>query len=286
MTKYNLMPERNAAAPAVSSSWQKQLTALLGLTPDGRPKLRLVWGQEATHFFMERERLKYIRSRSPVFTGWQESKKDELTGETVVVNHYPPTLEPPEVPDGHLLQPTGRMETIGIDRWFIELWRGPRIASGGHTVEAWEKTYRYKHLYDPTKGIYRNVDVHGEYPHVGEYAKSPYAWPWMIARHCRQKSCCDDREAQGYVCLGEYRAPEQRDIGFLAYLVAEKNKQPYVSEYDQIAPIEAVAQEVSEELWRNRRAEEDAEMETRYRLNQIRRRQTAQPVHFDIRRNA
>jgi hypothetical protein len=282
--KYNKMPERNEAAPRISGTWQERLTRLLGLTPDGRPKLRLGWGQSVTHFYMERERLRYIRSRQPVFTGWQELARNE-SGDMAVVNRYPPTLEPPEVPEGHLIQSMGRMETIGIDRWFIELWRGPRIASGGHTVESWEKSYRYKHLYDPTRSIYRNVDVHGEFPHHGEYVKSSYRWPWMISRHCTEQTCCDEREAEGLVCLGEYRHPEQRDVDYIAYLIQEKEQEPYLSGYDEVAPVEAVAPAISEELWRERREQEKEVSEQEYRLNKIIKKLSTQPVYFDTRRN-
>lgn len=283
--RYNQMPDRNESAPRIPSKWQERLTKLLGLTPDGRPKLRLVWGQEVTHFYFERERLKYIRSRQPVFTGWQERARDEATGEMVIVNRYPPTLEPPTVPDDHLLESLGQMETIGIDRWFIELWRGPRIASGGHSVQSWNREHRYKYLYDPAKGIYRQIDIHGEYPHQGQYVKSPYHWPWMIARHCKRKSCCDEREAQGYVCLGEHRAPQQRDVDYIAFLIEEKNKEPYLSGYDEVAPEQAVRQQIVDAFWQESKAEEKRDEEDQFNFNQLRRRLEKQPIYFDIRRN-
>lgn len=279
------MPDGNSPPPPISPRWQKQLTSLLGLNPYGKPKLRLVWGQTTTHFFMERERIKYIRSRQPIFTGYQEKAKNEETGEWEVINRYPPTLAYPDVPKGHFLESLGRMETIGVDRWFIELWRGVRIASGGHTQKSWDKEYRYKHLYDPQKGIYRQVDFYGEFPFDGDYNKAEYAYPWMISRHCTRKTCCEEREAAGLICLGEYRAPEQRDIDFIAYLIAEKDKEKYVSGYDEVAPVSAIAQPLRDALREEAEAQEKKDLEIAYRVEQIRKRNSLKPVHYDIRRN-
>jgi hypothetical protein len=270
---YNQMPERNIAPPHIPSKWQKQLTDLLGLNPYGEPKLRLVWGQEARVFRHEEMQLRYRRCREGVFDGWYEYGPGE-DGQVIWLAHHPPAVTPPTIPDGHTLEERGSWQTIGVDRWFIEQWKGPKTYAGDAIL--WEAG-RYKYLFDPSRGIQRKVDVFGPYPHRGGYVRSPYLYPWMIARHERvfegRIACCDEREEQGLACFGEYRQPEQRDIDYIAYLIAEKNQEPYKHGYDEAAPAEVVAQDI-----RDATTEEgDA--------SPFVQNPSTNPIYFDMRRN-
>ena len=281
MTRYNQMPERNSPAPFIPSKYQEHLTRLLGRNPYGQPKLRLVWGQEVKDFRYEAMQMRYRRCKEPVFDGWHEYGPDE-SGRVVLITKHPPAATEPEVPEGHTLEKRGKWNVIGVDRWFIEQWHGPKRAGGDYFE--WEAS-RYKWLYDEDLGLSRKVDVHGPYPVQGRYAKSPYFYPWMIARHATDKSCCEEREKAGFVCLGGYRAPEQRDIDFIAYLIQEKDREAVKHEYDEAAPADVVRQDIRDYRTAEVEKEQKEKSELSYLENAIRNQLEKQPVIFDIRRS-
>lgn len=49
----------NAPCPVDLKSFQERIDRALGKMPDGKPKVRVVWGQAATQFVMGRQRMKY-----------------------------------------------------------------------------------------------------------------------------------------------------------------------------------------------------------------------------------
>ena len=71
----------NPPAPEVPKWFTKELTKLGGKTPDGEPKIRLVWGCDAISWQRGRYRLTYLDPLAikPVPIGWEISQLEDIS---------------------------------------------------------------------------------------------------------------------------------------------------------------------------------------------------------------
>lgn len=54
-----IIKTRNVPSPVDLKAFQTRIDRICGKTPDGKSKVRVVWGQQATQFIMGRQRMKY-----------------------------------------------------------------------------------------------------------------------------------------------------------------------------------------------------------------------------------
>lgn len=210
------MTQRNNPAPDIDPLLQQQLNEIGGLMLDGRPKLRLVWGQDPqTSIFWEgRQRLRYLLATTREFVGW---KAYELTG----VKIFPPTPQPPKS-SALIVEKFYEEEDIGIPRWYVE-----QIIPGEFLVDGWEKM-----RYDMEEG--QLIDSLGPPPPEGDYEEAFY----MIADHSK---CCPNNNFK-IGCKGDYREPQQYDIEYVRWLMRQLQDEPFRYDWQSVPPPEVVVQ--------------------------------------------
>lgn len=237
-------PTANVPAPSINPDFQKCLIEVFGSTPDGRPKLRVVWGQEATEFYHEQNRLRYPCAKQRRFVAWGVPITNP-SGQVSGWKKWPPTTEPPSHAEtgGGMVMRLMEQTLIGTPRWFIEQWMGPRNA-----CRDWDEN-RWEWKYDPIQGIHRRVDMLGPAPWNGFYPEAPYTYPFMISVHQSDGLCCVNKRKAGFRCYGQYRDPDSRDLEYIAMLVREQAREPYLYDYDQLPPREVIEADVREKQY-------------------------------------
>lgn len=213
-------PVANYPSPSIDPSLQVQLSRIGGLTLDGLPRLRLVWGQsrEATVFWRGRQRLRYLFKTTREVTGWKGWDKD---GKSKIFHSVPS-----EALGLVSVEPQWEEIDIGIPRWYIEQLMPVSLA-----CEGWDDI-----RYDvDEKGVI--VDSMGPPPTAGEYQEAFY----LIAEHLE---CCSPRAKLG--CVGEYRAPSQKDINHVRELYALMESEPYKYSWEESPPPEVLLQDLKD----------------------------------------
>lgn len=210
-------PLHNYSAPQIDPALQDQLTELGGMMVDGRPKLRLVWGQspDATIFWEGRRRMRYLYMTTRKFVGW---KAYEIAGVTI----YPPTSEPPKS-DALIVEKMWEEEDIGIPRWFVEQAM-PQDLIG---LDWEDLRYDLDHETNELK------DSLGPLPQ--DYYEEAF---YMIADHSQ---CCPDNAYKPH-CKGAYRNPEQYDVEYIKWLMAQLNNEPNRYDWQSVPPPQVVVQ--------------------------------------------
>lgn len=231
-------PESNSEAPPISSGWQKQLTQIGGTLLDGRPKLRLIWGQspDATIFYRGRQRLRYIHHWTEEIVGWDAHYYDS-TGRLLEIKRFPPSLRPSEASGALIVRPVLEVRDIGIPRWFIEQYMPPSLACAG-----WEDS---RHSLD--EDTREMVDELGPPPSQGMYEEAFM----MIADHSK---CCEKGKQSG--CPGEYRAPNQMDIEYVRWLMWQLEQEPFRYTWEEMPPAEVVAQAIRDSYYEDAQIKE------------------------------
>lgn len=210
-----------------------------GRAADGRPKLRLVWGQspDSTVFWQGRQRLRYLAGVESEFVCWREF------GLTCVRDH-PPTPEPPQC-NSLIVEKVWEEKDIGIPRWFIEQFMPSTIA-----CEGWEEI-QFDLEEDKTL-----IDSMGPAPKDGFFEEAFY----MIADH---GACCEGMlVSQG--CLGAYRAPASHDIAYVKWLLQQLQDEAYSYHWEDVPPPEVVAQALSDRKSEGEQRRMDAKEEIDY----------------------
>lgn len=235
-------PVANYPAPRIDPSFQKQLTLLGGTLIDGRPKLRLIWGQspKATDFWKGQRRLRYLYKAEQVMVGW-------ASGDGKM---YPPTTEPPpfEETGSLVVDPVYTFHDIGIPRWYIE-----QIMPTAILGQDWDKL-RYD--YNPETGELE--DSLGEIPALGSYEEAFY----MIADH---EACCGEN-AFTVGCKGAYRDPQQSDIEYVRWLMFQLHQEAYRYTWEEVPPPEVVVQSLLDQRTKVEEAEQKKVSETEYAI--------------------
>jgi hypothetical protein len=150
----------NYNRPYLNPSIPTELLKIGGITLDGKPRLRVIWGGEEQIFVPGEEGIeegwyfKYHLCFVDRFDGMEY--RDEFTGETRRTSN--PDLLPPNT----MVTACFKREEIGLPRWVIEMWRDKGDCNGAITQSG------YYHLLtvqsapiDPIKGRgpYREVDT-------------------------------------------------------------------------------------------------------------------------------
>lgn len=218
-------PVANEPRPYVDPAFERELAKIAGSTLDGKPRLRLVWGQspEATIFYCGRQRMRYIHHFSEKMVGWEAIWYDK-GGKEQHRKRYPLTLEPPKADGARFVRPIIETVDVGIPRWFIEQYMPPEVACAG-----W---HSQRYTTDFEKG--EMVDELGPPPTQGMYEEAFH----MIADHAK---CCPKQKKNG--CPGFYRAPDQRDLEFVKYCWYAMNQEPYRYGWEQMPPPEVLKQD-------------------------------------------
>ncbi len=224
-------PQSNIEAPPIDPSLQKQLTLMGGTLLDGRPKLRLVWGQDPsiTVFYRGKQRLRYIHHYTEQLVGWNARYYDSA-GKLLEVKRFPPSLRPSEAAGALLVDPIMETWDIGIPRWFIEQYMPPSLA-----CQDWDEN---RHTLDEeTKTV---IDELGPPPNQGMYEEAFL----MIADHTK---CCEKGNNVG--CPGEYRAPNQTDIEYVRWLMWQLDQEPFKYTWEEMPPADIVAQAIKDSYY-------------------------------------
>lgn len=216
-TSSMLLSNVNNPAPAIDPSLQQQLDEIGGVMVDGRPKLRLIWGQDpqATVFWQGRQRFRYLAGVEREFVGW---KAYELAG----VKIYPPTVQPPKT-DALVVERIWDEKDIGIPRWFIE-----QIMPAAIVCDGWD---------DVKMDVGEDgtiIDSLGPKPSDGFYEEGFY----MVADH--SNCCLNNSFTPG--CKGEYRPPQQYDIEYVRWLVKQLNDEAFKYHWEDVPTPQTVVQ--------------------------------------------
>lgn len=230
-------PTENVGAPFVDSGFQKKLTDIAGTTLDGRPRVRLVWGQDpqATIFYCGEQRLRYIHHFEESIVGWRASYYNQ-DGTLREVKVFGPSIEAPAAPGAQIVTPISERRDIGIPRWFLEQYMPPSVACRG-----WE-------TFD---------EELGPPPRDGQYEEAFL----MIADH---SDCCKEELQAG--CPGKYCAPDQRHLTYVQFLMWALNSEPYRYTWEEMPPPELIAQDIKERESRIATNRELIKSETNYIL--------------------
>lgn len=166
---------KNRPAPCDVSRWQDALTTEWGKLSDGRPKVRLVWGQQARHFARGDKRIKYPTEKFIEKKTYAYYLKDLKTGELTPVTYAEAhsARTPNVLPLSYLL--SQEVEWIGEARWFVEEFHPTELWGD---AETWERNrYDYsnerddlwlKKVFVPHLSLWRE-DRLGPYPRNGKY---------------------------------------------------------------------------------------------------------------------
>lgn len=215
---------RNSSPPFLDPQLVEEVTRIGGTTLDGRPRLRLAWGQSRMQFRRGKERLLYIDERIPALRHTRHVLKrpallddsgKALTWETEFLKSAPAI-----VPEGWLYEEElTSIEWIGQQLWFVEQLYMPeeRLPNGQvhlpfGTEEEWEQI-RYEDWEDPELGMVRNSDVLGPFPRGGRYTAIMFVgrpFSWTVSEKENVMSWIDDN---GRPFLDEFDQPCQRAIG-------------------------------------------------------------------------
>ncbi len=236
--------------PELARWFQQELTASLGVVFGQFPRARLFWGQEMTEadqypghpHFHGSTMMRHRYVLRTVRTGWK-------IGETV----YPPTLQPPEAPEGTLIEQVTRDDDIGIPRWYVHQWRS-------HTRDdAW--TYvEDSTVYDPDTG--ETLQLTPPVMGPGQWSKVAH-----IIVSDPTGTCCARAKIYKTKCFHEYREPGQADLDYLAAMWREKERQPVRFSEGEIAPLSLIEKRTEARIddIKDTKARENARL--RFRLN-------------------
>jgi hypothetical protein len=249
-------PTANVPAPSIDPNFQRQLTEIFGTSPDGRPKLRAIWGMEAREFFHEQYRMRYPCGKVKRFANWGVPSIG-ADGKVSGWLKFPPTATPPtkKQTGGRMVMKLMERTIIGTPRWFIEQWVGPHVAG-----QRWEEE-RWEWKWDPVQGVNRRVDMLGPPPRDGMYLAAEYVYPFMLAVHQGDGLCCVNKRKEGFRCYGQYRDPDDRDLFYISSLVDELMDEPYLYSYDALPPREVVEASLQKRL--DQMAEQERKEEVR-----------------------
>lgn len=193
---------RNEPSPD-ASDFQAALDDHFGYNDYGQSHMRVVWGQERTHFQRGKERLLYVDTRIPPLetfihvlkrvVGYEEQRsvKSRFDGVLDVQTRMVPVWEtqslaeePTVIPEGWLYEKNVQLEWIGEQLFYVEQWMPPHICARGDTPESWERQ-RYEDWLDPEIGMVRGCDIIGPFPSEGRYEAvriigEPYSYPYFM----------------------------------------------------------------------------------------------------------
>jgi len=241
-------PRANFAPPDIDlDRFQKELTGIAGLSPNGLPILRLVWGQSERQIFEGRERMKYIFSSTEYLEAWEISFFSRK-GKIKRVQRLAPSPTPPSVGRGGLLRPVVGHTDIGIPRWMIEQWFPPEIACADWEDERWAWVSGER------------VDVLGPAPREGLYMDAFYT----IAEH--RDECCRTAQSKRWRCFGHYRAPARIDIEYASAVWQMNLKEPHTYSWTEVPPTRVVRQVIKERYREIREESEKRRVENRRRM--------------------
>ncbi len=202
---------------------------------DGRPRLRLIWGQSplASVFWKGERRLRYLYKTEHRLIGWMAPDG----------RMFPPTVEPPSVEQTQALvvEPVYQDEDIGIPRWYIE-----QMMPSSILCAEWDKI-----RYDMNLERGELEDSLGPPPSTGDYEEAFY----MVADH---DACCPGNSFHPG-CKGSYRDPNQGDIEYIRWLMKQLNDEPFRYTWEEVPPPEVVVQVLQDS--------KNAEIERRVKKN-------------------
>lgn len=218
----------NSPAPFIDPSLQRQLNLITGETIDGRPKVRLVWGQspDATVFYRGENRMRYLLKTTKFLRGWDARYYTE-SGGLKEIKRLPPSTSPPKAPGALFITPVYEHQDVGIPRWFLEQYLPPSLS-----IIGWEEA-----RYDTNSETGEIIDELGPPPTNGMY-ESAFL---MLAQH---DGCCNESFKPG--CLGSYRSPEPYDLEYVRWIMFKLNEEPYKYSWEQMPPPEVVAQAIKD----------------------------------------
>lgn len=222
MTFVDGPPTGNNSQPFVPKEIQAQLTLIGGTVLDGRPRLRLVWGQskEASIFWKGRQRLRYLYEWRRELVGYKAI--DPLGREPT--RFFEPSVELPPFRKGILLEPLYEDVDIGIPRFYIE-----QLMPAELLCQDWDKL-----RYDVDGETGKIEDSLGPPPVHGEYQEGFY----MIADHSQ---CCPDNMFRPG-CYGSFRAPQQYDVEYVRWLWHQLEQEPYRYSWEEVPPPQVIVQ--------------------------------------------
>lgn len=165
---------RREPAPAMPANFKAELLRIGGTNDYGQPKLRVVWGGEATWFRAGQIRLKYPVNR----------KFSRLVGYTVTdlvtkkTFNLPASSNAPKYSPRYLVAPKYEDEEAGYPGWILEEWWPPELVCGAISFNEKTNKREYTHWefarwYQPVDALQRpsgpKIDLLGEPPTRGEY---------------------------------------------------------------------------------------------------------------------
>jgi len=171
--------------PVDLAPFQRRMDAVTGKTPDGRPRVRVVWGADPAQrqFICGQWVLRYWHFRNEV----RRERFNPATG---------------------LWEAWTEIEEIPTPRFYVQELHENREL---HARDAWERA-RWSWIDG------QRVDVLGPVPEEGFYTDL-----FMIAHHDRL--CCRGSEVvRGLPCLGAYREPGEADLDRLRRIVRAKER--------------------------------------------------------------
>lgn len=141
------------------ASVQADLLRIGGTNDYGEPKIRLVWGEEATHFRWGKERLKYpIKRKLRRLAAW-----NVVNTSTGAKFNFPAGPEP-VFSSEYLIAPVWEDREIGYRGWILEEWWPPELVCLNWELNRW---FQPRNEFGKPDG--EPIDVLGEPPTRGQY---------------------------------------------------------------------------------------------------------------------
>lgn len=237
----------NRPAPCDVTRWQELLDGW-GRTNDGRPKLKLVWGQQARHFARGDKRIKYPTATFIEKKAYAYYLKNLVTKELRQVTykeaHGARNLN--EIPLSYLLDHS--VDWVGEARWFVEEFYPTELWGA---EEEWERNrYDYsdepeglwlKKVFIPHLGLWRE-DRLGPYPKSGKYE-------YLLKVEKDGKYCPPNDRTIDEVREIFKRREEHKDLDAQTKVTGFYNK---VEEYDMIQ-AEQMTERITKEMMKDLR---------------------------------
>ncbi len=204
-------PERNFNPPPGGEWFQRELTRIAGLTPNGLPMLRLEWGSICT-WTPYTKTLKYLQRRVlEEQVGWYMDVKGK-DGKVIKTLSFPLKKEFGKLkailPDGDEYGlPYPRMEynqEIGVPRWWVSQYTPPEI------IGPWEEV---------RQRVKRTLGHPGQEADMGPMPREGF---YFLGWHCIARIvphiCCARAKREHRQCFHLYREPSELDLEYVRAL--------------------------------------------------------------------